>query len=253
MAEAEPTNKNIEEKFKKGDYTVHVFIEESKGLMPIEDGGTSNPVVAVKCFEKSKCTKKLKMVGAGATSIWNEHMYFEKFDCSVSSIESEKILIEVKDSKLLKDSVIGSYELDITHIYFQAKHSLIHQWVVLTNPHSSDISVMKGLLKIGINVSHESDLAVDLTQATTSDTLAIPPQVKLKTIQLVVQLLKADNLPKMDEIGTMDAYCKVSFGNAECKSTVITADKINLSVYWFEEILIPVVQPTISHKLNITV
>ena len=100
MAEAEPTNKNIEEKFKKGDYTVHVFIEESKGLMPIEDGGTSNPVVAVKCFEKSKCTKKLKMVGAGATSIWNEHMYFEKFDCSVSSIESEKILIEVSQTNL---------------------------------------------------------------------------------------------------------------------------------------------------------
>ena len=253
MATPEQGNKQTEEKFKKGDYSVHVFIEESKGLMPIEDGGTSNPVISVKCFGKSKCTKKLKSVGPGATSVWSEHLYFSKLGCSVTDIETEKILIEVKDSGRLRSNVIGSYEMDITHVYFQAKHSLIHQWVILTNPYSEDISVMKGLLKVGINVLHENDKAEDLTLKITEDSLAIPPQVKLKTVQLVVQLLKAENLPIMDSIGTIDAYCKVKFGNAECRSNVITADTTNLSVYWFAEILLPVIQPTIAHKVNISI
>ena len=62
-------SKQEEEKFKKGDYSVHVFIEESKGLLPVTSDKNFNPVIAVKCFDKVKCTRKLKDVTSGATSI----------------------------------------------------------------------------------------------------------------------------------------------------------------------------------------
>ena len=61
--------KQEEEKFKKGDYSVHVFVEETKGLIPLNNDSTTNPVVCIKCFGKSKSTKKLKEVGSGSTSI----------------------------------------------------------------------------------------------------------------------------------------------------------------------------------------
>ena len=101
--------------------------------------------------------------------------------------------------------------MDMTYVYFQPKHCILHQWVILTNPYSEDISVMRGVLKLGVNVLHESDRAEDLTQKTSDDVILVPPQVKIHTIQLVIQLLKAENLPIMDDIGTMDAYYVAGF------------------------------------------
>ena len=242
-----------DEKFKKGDYSVHVYIEESKGLVPVENE-VSDPTIRVRCFAKSKCTKMLKTVGTNSTSLWNEHLYFSKLGCSIPEIENEKIIIEVLDSGLANgSSLIGSYEMDMTYVYFQPKHCILHQWVVLTNPYSTNISVMRGILKIGVNVLHESDRPEDLTQKTTSDSLSVPPQVKLRTVQLVIQLLKAESLPIMDTIGTVDAYCLARFGNAEYESSIIKADRTNLSVYWYEEILLPVIIPCIAHKVTIMI
>ena len=65
----EEKDQSNEEKFKKGDYSVHVFIEESKGLLPVTSDKNFNPVITVKCFDKLKCTRKLKNVTSGATSI----------------------------------------------------------------------------------------------------------------------------------------------------------------------------------------
>ena len=252
MAFQEDKADNKDEKFKKGDYSVHLYIEETKGLLPL-DKDISDPTIRIKCFGKSKCSRKLSNITPGATSLWNEHIYFSKLGCSVSQIEDEKIIIEVLDSGRLRDSLIGSYEMDMTYIYFHPKHCILHQWVVLTNPYSEDISVMRGVLKLGASVLHESDKAEDLTQKSQGDTISVPPQVKLRTIQLVIQLLKAENLPIMDTVGTIDAYCVASFGNAEQHSSIITADKTNLSVYWLEELLLPVIQPCIAHKVTVVV
>lgn len=241
-----------EEKFKKGDYSVHVYVEESKGLMPLGDSTFSNPTISVKCFGKSKCTKKLKNIMPSATSIWNEHIYFSKLNLTVAEIESERIIIEVMDTSLIRNSLIGSYELDMTYVYYQSNHCLMHHWVVLTNPYSEDISVMKGVVKIGVNVLHEADKAEDLAKPG-NDSIAVPPQIKLKTVQLVIQILKAENLPIMDRFGTIDAYCLGSFGNAEQRTSVIQADVTNLSVYWFEEILLPVIQPCLSQRVTLSI
>ena len=241
-----------EEKFKKGDYSVHIYIEESKGLLPTTDDRSFNPVISVKCFDKSKCTRKLKDITTGATTIWGEHLYFSKLSCTVNELESSKILIEVLDSKSFKNNLIGSYELDFTYIYFQPKHSIIHQWIILSNPYSEDITVQRGLIKVGVNVMHESDKGEDLTVKGVSDSLIIPPQVSVKSMQLVIRVLQAANLPKMDSGGTCDAYCVATFATTKNKSRVYTTDKATMSAFWFQELWIPVCQPSISNKINFT-
>ena len=133
MALQEDKSENKDEKFKKGDYSVHLYIEETKGLLPLSSE-VSDPTIRVKCFGKSKCTRKLSNIGPGATSLWNEHLYFSKLNSTVAEIEDEKIIIEVIDSGMLRDSLIGSYEMDMTYVYFQPKHCILHQWVILTNP-----------------------------------------------------------------------------------------------------------------------
>ena len=138
-------------------------------------------------------------------------------------------MIEVKDSRTLKDSLIGCYEIDFTYVYFQPKHSIIHQWIILCNPYCEDISVQRGLIKIGVNILHENDKAEDLTTKGTAESLLIPPQVNVKSMQLVIQIMEAIGLPKMDTSGTCDAYCVASFGTVKNKTKVETADKATMS------------------------
>lgn len=253
MAAHEVEFNPTEEKFIKGDYRVHIYIEESKGLMPIESDEILNPIISIKCFGKTKCTKKIKGVGPTTTSIWNEHIYFSRLKCSVSEILSEKIIIRVKDSKTFKDPLIGSYEFDLTHVYHEKNHCILHTWVALSNPYSEEVSIMRGLLKLGISILHSKDQPVDLTGFSKEDKLLVPPQVKLKAQQLVIQFFIAQNLPIMDSIGTLDAYCVAKFGHVQGRTRVIKADEVNLAVEWNEEILLPAIQPCISDYVEIFV
>lgn len=241
------------EKFKKGDYSVHVYIEETKGLLPTTGDRNFNPVISVKCFSKAKCTRKLKDVTSGATSIWSEHLYFSKLNASVTELEESKILIEVLDSRTIKNSLIGSYELDFTYVYFKPKHSIIHQWIILSNPFTEDMSIQRGLVKIGVNILHETDKAEDLTAKSVAESLLIPPQVSVRSMQLVIQFIQAFNLPKMDKSGTCDTYCVASFSTVKNKTKVDTANPSTMSSHWFQELWLPVCQPSIANKVNITI
>ena len=127
---------------------------------------------------------------------------------------------------------------------------------MLSNPESENFSTVRGYLKISASVLHENDKPVDLTipaKITDKEDLMIPPQIKLQTKQLVLQFFKAEGLPQMDDNGTVDAYCVARFGGIEAKTSWITADKITMSVAWYEEILLPVVIPSVSSKLMVTV
>ena len=57
-----------QDRFKKGDYNVHVFIEETKGLLPVNFNKSFNPVIVVTCFGKTKCTRKQKNVNKNLES-----------------------------------------------------------------------------------------------------------------------------------------------------------------------------------------
>lgn len=96
------------------------------------------------------------------------------------------------------------------------------------------------------------DLTVPEKPGSTEEML-LPPQVKPKTVQLVIQFLKAEHLPKMDRGGTADAYCIAKFSGVEQKTSVITVDECTMSAYWFEEIYLPVMQPCVATKLQVTV
>lgn len=242
-----------EEKFKKGDYSVHIFLEESKGLLPSSSDRSFNPVISIKCFDKIKCTRKLKDITTSATSLWNEHIYFSKLGCSITELETSKILIEVLDSRSFKNNLIGSYELDFTYVYFQPKHSIIHQWIILSNPYSEDVTIQRGLIKLGVNILHETDKAEDLTAKGQAESMIIPPQVNVKSMQLVIRILQAMNLPKMDSgSGTCDAYCVASFATTKNKTKIDTADKATMSASWYQDLWLPVCQPSISNKISIT-
>ena len=40
----------------------------------------------------------------------------------------------VNAKKIVSDAVIGSFRLDLGHIYNEVDHSFIHKWLLLTDP-----------------------------------------------------------------------------------------------------------------------
>ena len=247
---------SLDIKLKKGDYRVHVFLEQVRSLCPSEGSDTSDPVFIISAFNTSKSTKSFEKVGSESIVSINEHIFIDGFHKIPEEINNERISIQVRDhSSMLTDIMLGGYEMDMTYLYSLPDHSLVHQWIILSNPDSETFSDLKGYLKIGISVMHEDDKAIDLCQPEKSekhDSTLLPVHVKPKTMQMIVQVIKAENLPVMDRGGTLDAYCTVKFSGAEGKTSVITADKATMSAMWCEEVYLPCMVPCVSSSIKVT-
>ena len=101
---------------KKGDYSIHILIEEIKSLLQINEDHLPYPIVKLTCFNQKKRTEKTKV--PCDSYIYDEHFYFEKTDLTVEQLDSSKIIIEVYDSsnsKKRKD-YFGIYEFDLEYI-----------------------------------------------------------------------------------------------------------------------------------------
>ncbi len=70
---------------------------------------------------------------------------------------------------MFKDTVVGVYEVDITHVYFSPKHAIFHQWIALSNPESEDFNEISCYLKLSIAVACQGDEQIPLTDSTSGD------------------------------------------------------------------------------------
>jgi len=104
---------------KRGDYAVHVFLEEARNLSAKEEDDTVDPIVNISVFGKKKYTKAKDDVGGSAAIYWGQHFFWTALNLEKEEVENARILIEVKDHNMLvKDSLIGSYEMDLAYVYF---------------------------------------------------------------------------------------------------------------------------------------
>ena len=92
-----------------------------------------DPLIKMQAFDISKHSKKKENRGSGMI-YWGEHYFFTKDFSESSSFELEKLRLSVYDHNLLgADALIGEFELDLISIYFSEQHSLLHQWIALSN------------------------------------------------------------------------------------------------------------------------
>lgn len=242
---------------RNGTYMLHVYVEEARSLIPPDGNNTCDPVFIVSAFGASKSTKDFEDVGSTSTIVINEHIYIEGADMTAEEIMNERLALTVRDHGItIFKGLIGTYELDMTYIYSNPNHSIVHKWIVLSNPEDSNFEIMRGYLKVGISLCHEEDKPVDLCIRENPNLkdreLLMPPHVKPTVVQMYIHLVKAENLPVMDKGQTIDAYCVVRFASSECKSSTYTADKATLSAYWYDEILLPVLTPSVSSNVTLT-
>ncbi len=56
-----------------------------------------------------------------------------------------------------KDAFIGYYEFDISYIYQMFDHSMLHKWIVLSNPEIENYGEVTAQLKLSITIFGDGD------------------------------------------------------------------------------------------------
>ena len=93
---------------KRGDYSVHVLIEELKNIEQTDENKLPKPVVKIICLDKDNRTEK---PSEGCSEITlNEHFYFEKTNLTVNDLDSAKVVIQVYDIENCKNEIKKSPE-----------------------------------------------------------------------------------------------------------------------------------------------
>ena len=253
-----PDNSNELSLMKKGDYSVHVLIEEVKNLSSRKPNTQPLPMIKVTCFNKSKRTSKPPQECEAYT--FNEHIYFDKTDLSVDDLDSSKIIIEVYDyHDSEKEYYFGIQEFDFEYIYSKESHCLKNTWIALANPAGKDITKVNGYLKLSINICSTEDEKVELNpDATIDSSYILPSQIKTTYKQMQIYIFKGDQFPDMDNwFGDekinkrrCNASVEVKYLGVSKSTQYIKMEKE--IVEWNELLEIPVPQPIISQKVVFT-
>ena len=146
---------------KKGDYMIHVLILEARNLK-MDKADTVDPIIEVSCLGKTQFTTSKDDVGYNSPVVWAEHIFFEPKDLSEKQIQNGKLSIRVLDQQMLRNAVIGSYDMDLSYIYFKDKHAIFSQWIGISNPASKDFTELSGYLKISVSVIGPGDEQIPL-------------------------------------------------------------------------------------------
>ena len=239
---------------KKGDYNIHILVEEVKNLIQVREGKVPVPRVKIKVFDKSQRTSKMKK--PCSDFVFNEHFYYDKTNLTAEMLDSEKITIEVYDNNYSnREDFFGIYELDFGYVYNQEGHSLHNVWIGLANPESTDISKIRGYLKISVSVLHESDQRIELEAKDNEiSNCLIPTQIKMKYKQISFYFFRGEEFPDMDSVFSekkvgrrCDGYIEVKYMGIKRKTKVVSMK--NEIVEWNQIVDIPATMPAVSQKI----
>ncbi|KAE9332855.1 hypothetical protein PR003_g14309 [Phytophthora rubi] len=266
---------------KQGDYQVQVHVIEARDLKGENLSGTSDPYCQVEILGVSKKTStKYDTLGC----VFDEILFFNFPNIGRHELREASIKISVYDKeRVLKDNLIGIYQLDCLSVYAQPDHELYRQWIAVHDNLSKKDRGIQGFLLVSIVVlgpgdalrvhDREAEIEQELAEATgetpvdgsgpTAPTplVLVPPAIELKLNFLVVRVLRAEHLPAMDTGGLLlgaqgiDAFVQVVFAaNAPCKSSCVTVKGRGvLAPDFYEELWLPVRVPTFSRHIGLSV
>ena len=112
---------------KPTDFQVRVHVHEARKLV----GSGLNPVTKVLCGGEIRESSTQK----GTNSPDFNDVLFFNFRCLPDEMFDKLMDIKVLNSKkVLRDSLIGSFKLELGIIYDEFEHCFIHKWLLLTDP-----------------------------------------------------------------------------------------------------------------------
>jgi hypothetical protein len=120
--------------------------------------------VEVKLLGMKKFTSACDDINNTAVAIWNEHLFFEPKNQEVADLEKAQVEIKLMDKGYFKDALIGYYQFDLSYLYNQPDHCMMHKWIIMSNPESDDYGEVTGQLKLSITICGTGDEQVGIEE-----------------------------------------------------------------------------------------
>lgn len=169
-------------------------------------------------------------------------------------IHGQRLVFAVWDhNRVLKNSLIGNYEVDIQRIYSEKDHCIKHMWLALSNV-EKDLNEIMGYIKVSMSVTGESDDQVELdvepiASITKEKKVLMPPHIERKTYQLTIELIQGRNLKPVDG-KTVDSYIGVEFGQIYIKTDPVM--KTTTPTYG-DRVYLPLALPAVTDNIVIRI
>ena len=89
--------------------------------------------------------------------------------------------------------------------------------------------------------------SVEANMDSASAALEVPPSIKLQFSQMRLIVIRGINLPKVEGGAGIDAYLEISFSGVKLRTKTVS----NLSPAWYDEILLPLIDPSFIDCIKI--
>lgn len=157
---------------------------------------------------------------------WNEHIFFEVKNKETDELERCKIAIKLMDKGFYKDALIGYYEFDLTYLYQQKNHALMHKWIILTNPEAPEdrYGEVTGQLKLSITVTGEGDptMPIEDDPNPEKEEIVQSPSVKPEFYQVHFKFFTAQRIVPLDTTfgkDSSDVFIRLDYKTSKLKTT----------------------------------
>ncbi|RLN96364.1 hypothetical protein BBJ28_00020588, partial [Nothophytophthora sp. Chile5] len=268
--------------FLSGDYQIRVRIIEVRDLLPKDMNGLCDPVVSVECLgQRQHTVVKQKQLSC----VFDEYLYFnfKKLDkdtvqqgsIKISVLDADGPGISAKRSAAARafDDMIGFFSVDIPYVYFQPDHEVNRKWVALVGNTKNNSDSIQGYILLSIVVLGPGDKLKLYDPAEDKDPdehlvkskqdinamVLVPPRVTQTLSFLVVTIYRAEELPDMDYSmmmhGGIDGYVRAYFAGQDVLETkkLTVKGSENLTVTFNQEMWFPVLLPTMSNNIFLSV
>lgn len=237
---------------------VMIHAIEARDLKPNNSSGMIDPVLCVETLGEKKFTPKFKQ---DLAPYFNHYFHIES--TKVEDFATARLVISVFDSgTIFRNELIGAFTFELQEVNKQKGHEHFRVWVLLTSPDKNGKDSVRGYLKLSVTVlrpgdepgKHDDEPEVeegDDQEEDLSKMVLLKPKGMdgIENI-LRVKVFKAENLPKMDAIGSCDPFVEVRYGNNTNKTSVL---KKVQSPEWYEELQLPVVLPSVADNVVVKV
>jgi len=139
-----------------------------------------DPLIEIGCMGAKKFSSSKEKIDNTSVINWNEHIFMEFNNCEPIALEKARVSLKMLDKGIFKDEMLGYYEFDLSYIYLQPEHALMHKWVVMSNPEGENFSEVTAYFKMSITVSGVGDpnIAIEDDPNPEKEDVIQPPQVK---------------------------------------------------------------------------
>jgi hypothetical protein len=232
---------------------VMVHVLEARDLKPKNSSMMIDPILSIEVLGEKRFTPKFTK---DLAPYFNQYFHIESE--KVRDFASETLVISIFDTgTIFRKELIGSFAFDLSEVHSRPNHEYFRVWTLLTSQDSTGKASVRGYLRLSVTVLRHGDVPVQHDEPDDDETdgeeedLSKMVLLKPKGLDgidsvLRAKFFRAENLPKMDAIGTVDPLVEVKFGTAVRRTSTI---KNNYNPEWLEELQLPVILPTVADNV----